>query len=195
MGILKRAGDLVYTFRFLRLLTTKFEDTGAYKLGIIDASGKRNKSVQITTDEQRDSYTPFHRLVFNIKKLLEKVPGGSTSIASYAAALYLLKEKFGIPEDKIESALKNQGYDLTDFMVEDSKWFVLDDGRLSPGMYKVRHSKLENTAMNEIITPNEHVKVGESCYPVGKIFGISIYEAKHVRSNQPVYITVAELKI
>jgi hypothetical protein len=49
--------------------------------------------------------------------------------------------------------------------------------------------------MNEIITPNEYIKVGESCYPVGKMFGISIYEAKHVRSNQPVYITVAELKI
>ena len=35
MGILKRAGDLVYTFRFLRLLTTSFEDTEAFKKGII----------------------------------------------------------------------------------------------------------------------------------------------------------------
>lgn len=195
MGILKRAGDLVYTFRFLRLLTTKFENTEAYKLGIIDETGKRNKAVVITTAEQKNAYTPFHRLVFNIKKLLEKVPGGSTSVASYAAALFLLKEKYGIPEDKIEHALKTQGYDITDFMVEDSKWFVLDDGRLSPGMYRVSHSKLENTAMNEIITPNEYVKVNESCYPVGKMFGISIYEAKHVKSNQPVYVTVAELKI
>jgi hypothetical protein len=31
MGILKSAADLVYTIRFLKLLVTKFEDTGAYK--------------------------------------------------------------------------------------------------------------------------------------------------------------------
>ena len=43
MGILKRAGDLVYTFRFLRLLTTSFEDTEAFKKGIIDKDGKRRK--------------------------------------------------------------------------------------------------------------------------------------------------------
>ena len=35
MGILSRAGDLAYTLRFLRLLTTKFEDTTAFKLGAV----------------------------------------------------------------------------------------------------------------------------------------------------------------
>ena len=44
MSIIKRAGDLVYTFRFLRLLTTAFEDTEAFKLGIIDKDGKRDKT-------------------------------------------------------------------------------------------------------------------------------------------------------
>ena len=41
MGMLSRAGDLIYTFRFLTLLTTKFEKTNAFELGIIDADGKR----------------------------------------------------------------------------------------------------------------------------------------------------------
>ena len=36
-----RAIDLFVTYRFLRLLTTPFEDTQAYKLGIIDANGNR----------------------------------------------------------------------------------------------------------------------------------------------------------
>ena len=92
VGVLKRAGDLVYTFRFLKLLITSFEDTEAYKLGLIDAKGKRIKKAE--TSDERAAYTPFHRLVFNIKKLIAKAPGGSTKIASYAAALYLLKEKF-----------------------------------------------------------------------------------------------------
>ena len=65
--MLKRAGDLVYTFRFLRLLTTSFEDTEAFKLGIIDAKGKRLKSFTLDNMEDRDNYrnyyTPFHKPV------------------------------------------------------------------------------------------------------------------------------------
>jgi len=97
MGLLSRAGDLVYTFRFLRLLTTKFEDTTAYELGIIDDKGNRIKTKSITTGEEKSAFTPFHRLVFNIKKLMAKKlmakgSGGGSSVASYAAALYLIKK-------------------------------------------------------------------------------------------------------
>ena len=53
MGILARAGDLVYTFRFLRLLTTAWKDTTAFKLGLIDENGKRIKDAKITTSEQK----------------------------------------------------------------------------------------------------------------------------------------------
>ena len=47
MGLLKRAGDLVYTFRFLRLLTMKFEDMDAFKLGLIDKDGQRIKTKSV----------------------------------------------------------------------------------------------------------------------------------------------------
>ena len=40
MSILKRAADLVYTFRFLKLLVTPFNKTKAFELGIIDENGK-----------------------------------------------------------------------------------------------------------------------------------------------------------
>ena len=46
MSLLTRASDLVYTFRFLRLLTTPFENTTAYKLGIIDEKGKPKKGTR-----------------------------------------------------------------------------------------------------------------------------------------------------
>ena len=77
MGLIKQAGDLVYTFRFLRLLTTKFEDTEAYKAGIIDENGKRLKSFDLNTMDNRNTYknyyTPFHRLVFNIKNVADSL--------------------------------------------------------------------------------------------------------------------------
>ena len=77
-----RAIDLFVTYRFLRLLTTPFEDTDAYKLGIIDEKGNRimqkkkakNPEVELVTSEQKNSYTILHKLVFNIKKIFAKVP-------------------------------------------------------------------------------------------------------------------------
>ena len=40
MGVISRAGDLFYAFRFLKLLVTPFEKTKAFELGIIDSNGK-----------------------------------------------------------------------------------------------------------------------------------------------------------
>jgi hypothetical protein len=193
MGILKRAGDLVYTLRFLRLLTTPFEETKAFKLGIIDEKGKRNKDVRVDSTEERDAYTPFHRLVFNIKKVLEKVPGGGTTIGSYAAALYLIKEKFSINDKQILEGIAALGGDTEVKLAEGRDWFVLEDGRLSPGRYKVRNSKVLNLTCEELVNAKDVVVVGKNAYPIGDILGIDIYEATHFRTGQTVYVTVGEL--
>lgn len=197
MGIIKRAGDLVYTFRFLRLLTTSFEDTEAFKLGIIDKDGKRQKSFTLDNMEDRDNYrnyyTPFHRLVFNIKKIMAKAPGGGSKLASYAAALFLLKEKFSMSQGKILEALDVLDIDETDFLTEHSEWFVLEDNRLSPGSYKVLTSKLINDTMDEMVNARDKVRVSNDCYPVGEIFGINIYEVTHMRTNKSIYVSVGEL--
>ena len=96
-----RAIDLFVTYRFLRLLTTPFEDTDAFKLGIIDGKGNRIKKpnstkplVPLATTAQKNSYTILHKLVFNIKKIFGKVPGLRTKLGTYAAALFLLKDTF-----------------------------------------------------------------------------------------------------
>lgn len=197
MGIIKRAGDLVYTFRFLRLLTTSFEDTEAFKAGIIDKDGKRNKDFTLDTMDNRDKYaeyyTPFHRLVFNIKKIIAKVPGGSSKFASYATALYLLREKFGISNSKLNEANTILGVDPLDLLSEQSDWFVLEDRRLSPGTYKVLHPKMLNDTLDEMVKPRDQIRVDEQCYPVGEMFGINIYEATHIRTNKKIYISIGEI--
>lgn len=186
MGILKRAGDLVYTFRFLKLLTTNFEDTDAYKLGLIDEKGKRIRKSE--SPEDKNAYTPFHRLVFNIKKL---IPGGK--VGSYASALFLIKEQFNIPQRTIEEALKELGIDVLDFIAEDTQWFVLEDGRLSPGDYKVSSDKVINETCDEIVQRKDYVTAGKECYPVGEFFGLPIYELTHKRSGKSVYVSISEL--
>lgn len=192
MGLIKQAGDLVYTFRFLTLLVTPFDKTKAYEAGIIDENGKRIKDFDKSSQAYREFYTPFHRLVFNVKRLMSKVPGGGSRLASYAAALYLIKEKYSVSEKKILKGLKELGIDSTDLMVEESNWFVLKDGQLSPGIYKLKYEKVADP-IDMPILPNDKIRVVENAMPVGEMFGINIYEATHIRSNQKVYVTSLEL--
>lgn len=193
MGILSRAGDLVYTMRFLRLLTTSFEDTNAYKLGIIDENGKRIKSKKITTDEEKSSYNYFHRLVFSLKRLLGKVPGGKTKLASYAAALYLIKEKLELTDRGVKKIMEECGIEVIDMLQEQSEWFLLENAEISPGIYKVTEEKMLNSTCEELVRKGDKVRVSEGCFPIDDIFGINIYEVTHIKTGQSIYVSSGEL--
>mgnify|MGYP005991036117 CR=1 FL=1 len=193
MGIIKRAGDLVYTFRFLKLLVTKFEDTEAFKIGAIDKDGNKLKSYSGSREDLSNALTPFHKLVFNIKKLIGKAPGGKKAIASYAAALFLLKEKYEIDESDIEKGLASLGLDSLDILAEQTSWFVLEDKRLSPGVYVVKNKKCLNSTLDEMVNPNDKIRIGNDSYPIGDIFGLDVYEATHMRTQHPVFVTLGEI--
>ena len=61
---------------------------------------------------EHDAFGLFDLMVTKLKRLLEKVPGGSTRLGSYAAALWLIKENHRIEEaemiteEEIEQELK-----------------------------------------------------------------------------------------
>lgn len=192
MGILSRTGDLVYTLRFLRLLTTKWEDTSAYKLGIINDEGKKVKKP--STDEEKSAYNTFHRLVFSLKRLLNKVPGGKSSLASYAAALFLIKEELNLGEGSIERIVEECALDPLEGLNEDVAWFRAKDGMLSPGIYKLANPKVVNTTCEEICKTGDKVRVEDDAYPIGNVLGQDIFEATHVATNQPIYVAVGELR-
>jgi hypothetical protein len=90
-----RLVDSVIAYRILRMLTTPFEETDAYKLGIIDNRGKELKKMsQLHTGDERNAYSILHRMVYRIKRIIEKVPVDNKKLATYAAALSLVKENY-----------------------------------------------------------------------------------------------------
>jgi len=85
--------DLFMVYQFIRRLATPFNEWEAYKLGIIDAEGNvLKKRRDLKTVKERDAFGIFDVMILNLKKLLAKVPGGSTRIGSYIAALWLIRE-------------------------------------------------------------------------------------------------------
>ena len=191
MGLVKRAADLAYTFRFIRMMVMDWKDWDAYKLGIIDENGKRNKNVKMDSDEKRSAYTPFIRLAANIKRLIAKIPGGGSRLGSFASALYLIKEKVGTKG--LEKICKELNVDVLDFLNEKNEWFLLEDKQLSPGVYRVSNPKLLNKTCDELVWPKDQVRIQDECFPVGDVFGVDVYEATHIKTNQQVYVTASEL--
>lgn len=193
MGIIKKGADLVYAFRFVRMLVMKWENWDAYKEGLIDAKGKRIKSVRIKTDAQKNAYTPFIRLVANLKRIIQKIPGGGSKLGSFASALFLLKEKYNMSDDKLRDALQEYGLDTSDILEEESQWFMLEDNQLSPGIYRVKEDKILNESYDEMVFGKDQIRVLDDSYPIGDIFGLNVYEATHLKTNKQVYVTANEI--
>ena len=193
MGILKSAADTVYAFRFIRMMVMDWKSWDAYKEGIIDENGKRDRNVKIDTDDKRSAYTPFVRLVANIKRLVSKLPGGGSKLGSFASALYLVKEKANLSEKGLEDICEKCNIEVLDFLNENNQWFLLENKQLSPGVYRVNNPKLLNKSCSELVWAKDQIRIKDDCFPVGDVFGVDVYEATHIKTNQEIYITATEL--
>ena len=88
------AVDAFIAYKFVKILSTPFDQTDAYKLGIIDKDGnilKKRKDLSLGTEKK--AYTIFHQIGWNLKRILNKIPGTKSRFGSFAAALFLLKEE------------------------------------------------------------------------------------------------------
>ena len=88
----------------LRLFTVKYEDTQAYKLGIINEKGEQLiKMRNFVTNDQSNAYTLLHRLVLDCVDLREKGSVCKVTTCKLRAALLLVREKIVKEEEFLES--------------------------------------------------------------------------------------------
>ena len=93
-----QAIDLFLVYQFIKRLSTPFENTKAFELGLIDEKGKRLKKA--STREEKDAMTYYDRLIFNLKRLIAKA-GIQSRFVTFAAALFLIKEEqSGVKRDE-----------------------------------------------------------------------------------------------
>jgi hypothetical protein len=152
-----------------------YEKTDAFKQGIIDRDGDKLKSPE--TSDEKKAYGTFHRLVFNIRRLMAKIPGGRSTIARYGAALWLIKEKTHISDKKLIKILN----ELTDLEIKE------DSNRLRSGTYILtKDLPLKN---GELLAKQNTTVIVEEHEPVGQVFDIKIFKGYHVKTKQSIYIT------
>ena len=190
MGIISRTGDLFYAFRFLKLLVTPFEKTKAFELGIIDKEGKTlKKSVDRNTPDEKSAYTVFHRLVFNLKRIMSKAPGGKSVIARYGAALFLIKEHTGMSDSKLLKTLEKALDTTFENELNENYWYQDEEARLMPGNYVLTEDIASPNTGELIAKYNERIIVDDFKSPIGSISNINIYRVKHSKTNQDIYIS------
>ena len=200
-----RAIDLFVTYRFLRLLTTPFEKTDAYKFGIIDKDGNRVRqpkstkpAVELATSELKNSYTILHKLVFNIKKLFAKVPGLRTKTGTYAAALFLLKDTFkehvedpDMFEKEFVKYLKENNVELDNEIAEE----VIGFGEVLPKGEYVLVADILNKEEEELTAKKgDKVIAYEDEPPVDTILGVEIFPVIHMKSQEKIYVSLEDIK-
>ncbi len=200
-----RAIDLFVTYRFLKLLTTPFEKQDAFKLGIIDKDGNRIRqpkstkpAVELATSELKNAYTILHKLVFNVKKLFNKVPGLRTKVGTYAAALFLLKDTFkesvddpDVFEKEFMKYLKEEGVELDNSISEE----VIGFGEILPkGNYVLKQDILNKQEEELSAKKGDKVIAYEDESPVDTILGVEIFPVIHVKTQEKIYVSLEDLK-
>jgi hypothetical protein len=192
-----RAIDLFVAYRFLRILTTPWEDQDAYDHGIIDKDGKLLRKVNtLKTDEEKKSFTLLHRLVFNLKRILHKVPLVKSKIGTYATALFLLKQSVVTDEEEssmIEKTFTNWLIDNGYAHPNDLEEAVIGIGENLPkGKYKLNQDIF--TDKSEIKGSKGDVVVAFSdVSPTDEVLGQSIFKVVHQRSKEEIYVALEDL--
>lgn len=165
--------EVYLSYKFVRMMGTPFSEWDAYKLGLIDEKGNTIKKA--TTREEEDAFGAFARMVRNLKRLLAKVPGRSTKLASYAAALWLIKEgKADGAEIVLEGVVDQKRLSESTF-----------NQTLASGTYQMKHKDdLIDGLLGEGFAGM--FIVSEETRPMTSIFGVPVFELRDVVSRKKV---------
>lgn len=131
---MSKAVDIWIVYKIIKSLATPFDKMSAYKLGIIDANGKLLKSP--STREEKDAYTPFDRMIVNLKRIMSKANLDS-KFATYAAAMFLIRESENefskeYTDKEIESILMDDQYTLQEQAPKTLRRFMEEMGAGAP---------------------------------------------------------------
>ena len=186
--------DMLVAYKFIKILTTDFEDTDAFRLGVIDKDGNILKKRKDLRGDERTSYTIFHTLIWNLKKLMMKVPGLKSKLGSYASALFLLKEQYN-KENNVGGEL------LAERILESLKDKFPDSDVLFECVFETPIESGVYIATQEIVTPSfetinegEVIIIGNTKQALTEMSSVPLYTAVHLDSGEEVIVSKSSIE-
>ena len=193
--------DAFITFRFLKLLVTPFDKTEAFKFGIIDKNGKvLRKYKTLERIDERKAYTILHRLVFNIKRLIEKLPGGKSRLASYAAALFLIKEHVNEYHDSDGKLIEKEFYKYLkdNDLIEEEDGEIREEITFADKLLKGTYKLINDVGVDEddkvIGKKGDTVTVYSDTVPTDSVMGQDVYKVIHDKTKDELLITIEDIE-
>ena len=185
-----RAIDILITYRVIKMLVTPFEKTDAYKYGIIDKNGKvLRKANTLKLPKEKDAYTILHRFVFNLKRIINFIPGGKSKIGTYAAALgLLLKEDKELNTIELERALYKH-------LVDNDLINYGDDLNESVGFNNLKEGRYTVIDNLEDLNGNKTAEIGDIVYttenqkPFDNYFGVNLYHVINEDTKEKIIVS------
>ena len=177
---MSRAIDALIAYRLIKLLVTRFSNTQAFKMGIIDDKGKvliKSKDLP-NSGPQREAYTLLIRFVFNLKRLLSKVGIRGPLTTSAAAALAFFKEENGQNLEVEKTVYKHLRENGFEFQVDENYGEPFE-----PGTYRVNRD-ITDLEGDVVININEEIIFEGS---TDTIMGYDVFKYRDV------YLTTEDL--
>ena len=125
------AVDIFVVYQFIKRLATPFNKWNAYKSGVIDQRGNIKIPKNKRDRAQNQSFQVFDVMILKLKRILEKIPFGKSRLASYASALYLVREDW---EEKTEKEIMLESDDkIIEYLrlLEDAPTMNAGDGNIA----------------------------------------------------------------
>lgn len=180
--------DLLISYKFTQILATPWNEMAAYKLGIIDASGKilKPRATLKTVEEKKAYPSMFYTLAWNIKRLIEFnspcLLGKGINLANrseFAVRTMLLKEyceRQGAESNLIERIVSEE-LDRKGLL----HWTMNEETQavaIEAGSYLIRGRKV--TLDNQLLPTDEFFG-----FPIYKI-GSMVFTINDVQEDAPV---------
>jgi hypothetical protein len=182
--------DTIIVFKILKMLVTPFNKFDAFKFGLIDKNGLRLKEKTPSNSAEESSINALHRLVFNLKRIIQKVPFGKTAFASYAIAIALLKEECKLSPEETEQLCEK----FYTHIKEDGAFYptmldeVIELDELHKGnVYNLKRDLEQGTILFQNKTPVHIVE------ELSTIFGVKVYVG-YVNNEHRVLVTSDDLR-
>lgn len=178
---MSRVIDNLIAFRIIYMLVTPFDQTDAFKYGIIDKDGNAlKKTKDLKTTEEKESYNQLTKLVFSLKRILGKVPGGKSKLASIVAAYWLIKEahknKTNVTQQQLEEAID---------LIENNKITLVEEELdVINTIELMEDGAVANVAGAAVSTDKPAVRLNKQSKPVSGILGLPKYMVRKKQNLQ-----------